>query len=454
MKNRIRCITILVSILCFCACVFTFEAQSQCPPCYYNQPPLPGHGPGPGGRRIILIKIETAGQYSWSDQPGGGTNPKIWNGLNGCVGCPGAGAIEQWNNTTDASGNKTYYYFQNDQNLSPDILIEKRIPQDPGACMSIVRSGSPPHSLKIPPGTENHSHAAIAGGIAHEIGHRIGLHDNYDPTTCATIMNQNSFSCGIRYTYTVQAIDIATSNQQANISTRGDCTIGDISYPTNCVQTCLIGSQYGSSYCGPVDPCRWPNGGCPNNCTALGTCCVKSSPILIDTAGNGFNLTDIANGTRFDMAGEGNSKLMSWTALNSDDAFLVLDRNGNGTIDNGSEFFGNFTLQPVTSDPNGFIALAEYDKSGNGGNNDGKITSQDAIYASLRLWKDLNHNAISEYSELFTLASLGLATMDLDYKESRRTDQYGNQFKYRAKVKDIHGAHLGRWAWDVFFITE
>jgi len=169
------------------------------------------------------------------------------------------------------------------------------------------------------------------------------------------------------------------------------------------------------------------------------------SPIVIDTQGNGFALVGLEAGVQFDIFGDGKPILLGW--VQGDDALLVLDRNGNGLIDSGLELFGNHTrLQSGRRAENGYQALAEFDVNG-----DSVIDERDPVFSGLRLWLDRNVNGVTDAGQLTTLADHGISGPDLSYRESRRRDQYGNEFRYRAKVYGSRQT-TNRFCYDVIFV--
>jgi hypothetical protein len=328
--------------------------------------------------------------------------------------------------------------------------------------------------MNIGTGLADNDIASIANVITHELGHPLGLRNqssqpsasqpNGLPPPGTTVMQGFTGDCdtitdSIRPNDVDQVIrqathkETCTSSAQVGEELEPDGT--PTPTPTPTLEPPPLGCDpFERQNCFNMETWRWDENTCQCYCDDGFGC---FTPIVIDVDGNGFNLTANYGGVLFDLTNDGVKEQLSWTALNSDDAWLAIDRNGNGDIDNGSELFGNFTPQPsppTGERKNGFLALAEYDKQYNGGNNDGVITELDAIFGSLRLWQDKNHNGVCEVSELLSMQDGGLKTLEFAYKTSKYIDQNGNRFRYRAKVKDTNGAQAGRWAWDVFLVGQ
>jgi hypothetical protein len=168
-------------------------------------------------------------------------------------------------------------------------------------------------------------------------------------------------------------------------------------------------------------------------------CIPANSPIVINMDRHGYHLTSAKDGVLFDLDADGVLERVAWTHQDSEDAFLALDRNGNGRIDDGSELFGNHTpayadRRDVTTE-NGFEALRFTQGLSYGfGMQDDDIDCRDPVWNRLLLWIDRNHNGISEPEELSRVADSGLASIGLVYKTMKRVDQFGNEFRQRAEV--------------------
>lgn len=173
------------------------------------------------------------------------------------------------------------------------------------------------------------------------------------------------------------------------------------------------------------------------------------TPIIISLVGNSLQLTDASGGVAFDLNADGVPSQTAWTEAGADDAFLVLDRDGNGVIDDGSELFGSRTPQPVAdfSERNGFEALAAYDDALNGGNEDGFIDELDSVFGQLALWADLNHDGYSDALEIVAIADSVVRRISLNYRETSRVDSSGNRFRFASIVDTGRGR---RTAWDVY----
>jgi hypothetical protein len=136
--------------------------------------------------------------------------------------------------------------------------------------------------------------------------------------------------------------------------------------------------------------------------TAWGMC----SPIVIDLNNNGIKLGEAGVGVWFDVNADGVREHVQWVRRGGDEAFLALDRTGNGLVDDGAELFGVGTPMVLEgrNAPNGFVGLAQYDQRQLGGNADG----------------------VANREEMRTLRSVGITALDTIPRVRRYVDEAGN----------------------------
>ncbi len=146
----------------------------------------------------------------------------------------------------------------------------------------------------------------------------------------------------------------------------------------------------------------------------------RVDPLILDLDGDGVETTNVKDGAYFDHDGNGFAEQTGW--VSSDDGLLVMDRNNNGTIDNGKEIFGDQTiLQNGQRATDGFQALAELDS-----NSDGVIDVNDTAFSNLRIWQDVDGDGYSAADELFTLQEVGIQSINVAHTDTNTLDPQGN----------------------------
>ncbi len=131
-------------------------------------------------------------------------------------------------------------------------------------------------------------------------------------------------------------------------------------------------------------------------------------PLILDLNSDGITLTCAEDGVRFDMDNDGIPDQTGW--IDANDGFLVLDDNGNGTIDRQSELFGNNELTA-------FEELATFDEDEDG-KSDGVIDADDLIWSQLQIWRDANQDGVSQANELHALSDFDINRFHLSFERT------------------------------------
>ena len=140
------------------------------------------------------------------------------------------------------------------------------------------------------------------------------------------------------------------------------------------------------------------------------------APVVLDLDGDGVELVSMRDSSiRFAMDDDAPTLRTGW--VGADDAFLALDRDGDGVINHGNEISFTQDLEAAASDLEG---LSVYDTNGNL-----SLDAGDERFAEFMVWQDRNQDGVSQQDELRSLNEAGIESLSLlrtltDHPETRR----------------------------------
>jgi len=164
---------------------------------------------------------------------------------------------------------------------------------------------------------------------------------------------------------------------------------------------------------------------------------VQRDPLILDIDGDGLETIGLRQSlTKFDHDADGIKTATGW--VSPDDAFLVLDRNGNGLIDNGTELFGDATPLYIGGKAiDGFAALNQEDT-----NTDGKVNHLDKNWKVLQIWSDKNQDGISQTNELSSVVQAGIVEINTNKTAVNQALLNGNLIADIGSFTTVGGIHF------------
>ncbi|WP_443216442.1 tandem-95 repeat protein [Sphingorhabdus sp. Alg231-15] len=130
-----------------------------------------------------------------------------------------------------------------------------------------------------------------------------------------------------------------------------------------------------------------------------------ASPIILDLDGDGSEFVSASQSNAlFDLDGDGVLDDTSW--IGSGDAFLFLDRDGDGFVSGVNEISFIDDAKEAKSDLDGLRAFDS--------NSDTILSADDARFSEFGVWQDINTNGAVDAGETFKLEDAGIVSINLN----------------------------------------